>query len=418
MSERAYWLLNVRLEEGYNYEEGKVIGTETSLNHILIKDGKLDKIIMANEPIKDDFKKIDAKMHLGLPPFAESHFHLDKSYIGGRWRAVNPVNNLIERLEDEAKILPTQLSSVKSSAKLLIEKITQAGSTHIRTHVNIDHYVGLKHLESVREALEEYSDRLTFEIVAFPQHGLLRSDVVRLMRLAMKEGATHVGGVDPGGVDRNVERSLEKMMEIAVEFDTGIDLHLHDSDYLGIYTMNKLFSLIEEAGWKNRVDISHGFALGGISTTEAEEIADRFVELGIGLKSSAQMQMNTTLPPFPLLKRRGVSVALGCDSLFDWWVPFGNADILERVSRLSEYYRWNDEVSLAEALGFITLGITPLNKKGEKVWPQVGDDANMVLVESTCSAETVARRSDISYVLHKGKMFDYRKNGSKSPIMS
>lgn len=404
--EQAYWLMNVTLETGYKTESGRVIGTETALHHLLIKDGKISEIRFAAEELKDDRKKMDAHMLLALPSFSESHFHLDKSYIGSEWKAVNPVNNLIERLDDEARILPTQLSSVKERAKLLIERIINAGSTHIRTHVNIDPYVGLKHLEYVREALNEYSDRLTYDIVAFPQHGLLRSGAEKLMKTAMREGATIVGGLDPGGVDGYVERSLAVMMDIAVEANADIDMHLHDADYLGIYTMNKFFAMIEESGWHKRAAISHGFALGGISEEEAEEMADRFVELGVSLKSTAPMRVDTKIPPFPLLKRKGVSIALGCDSMFDSWGPFGTADILERLSRLGEYYRWSDERSLAESLGYITNNKTPLNASGKQIWPQVGDDADMVLVNATCSAETVARRSKISSVLHKGKMFD------------
>ncbi|GKU85080.1 amidohydrolase [Niallia sp. NCCP-28] len=404
--EQAYWLTNVRLETGYKTDNGRVIGTITELHHLLIQDGKIEDIKKASEEIQDERKKIDTRELLALPSFQESHFHLDKSYIGGEWKAVNPVNNLIERLEDEAKILPIQLAKVKERAKLLIEKIADAGSTHIRTHVNIDPYVGLKHLEYVREALSEYDNRLTYEIVAFPQHGLLRSDAEKLMRKAMKEGATIVGGLDPGGVDGYIERSLAMMMDIAVEANADIDMHLHDGDYLGIYTMNKLFEMIEESGWINRASISHGFALGGIPEEEAEEVADRFIELGVGLKSTAPMRANTTIPPFLLLKRKGVSVALGCDSMFDSWGSFGTADILERVGRLGEYYRWTDERSLAESLGYITNNRTPLNASGTKVWPKIGDKANIVLVNATCSAETVARKSKIAYVLHKGKMFE------------
>lgn len=403
MKEQAYWLKNVKLETNFIYEGDQIVATGTDVHHLLIKNGKIEKILLESEPITDDLPKREGYNRLALPPFAESHFHLDKSYIGGPWKAINPTSNLIERLDDEAKILPTQLPMVKSKAKLLIEKINRAGSTHIRTHVNIDPYVGLKHLESVREALEEYSDNLTYEIVAFPQHGLLRTDVASLMRQAMKEGATHVGGIDPGGVDGYVERSLATMMDIAVEADANIDLHLHDLDSLGSYTMKKLSNMTEEVGWQDRVTISHGFALMGIPESEAIEIADRFVKLGISIKSTVAM---SKMLPFSLLKRRGVDVALGCDSMFDSWGSFGNADILERVCRLAEYYRWSDERSLAETLGYITRGILPLNAKGEMVWPKLGCDANMVLVDASCSAETVARRSKVAFVMHQGNLKD------------
>src|SRR5690606_35848788 len=53
---------------------------------------------------------------------------------------------------------------------------------------------------------------------------------------------------------------------------------------------------------------------------------------------------------------------------------------------------------------FITGGVTPLNKEGECVWPKVGDDADLVFVEASCSAEVVARRARRIAVLFKGNL--------------
>ncbi|MCM3782334.1 amidohydrolase [Neobacillus mesonae] len=408
--EQMYWLMNVRLEDGYEYENDSVVGTKTNLYHLFIDGGKIAKIYNANEQIQDDYIKIDAEMQLALPSFAESHFHLDKSYYGGEWKAVKPVANLLERLDYEAKILPEKLSTVKSTARMLIDKIMEAGTTHIRTHVNIDPYVGLKHLEMIQEVLDEYNDRLTFEIVAFPQHGLLRTHVAGLMREAMKLGATHVGGLDPGAIDRNVEQSLELMMNIAVEAKADIDIHLHEPDYMGLYTINKLLSLTEEAGWQNKVAISHGFALGGVTLAEAEETADRMAASGVALISTAPIRVRTTIPPLQQLKARGVKVALGCDSIFDWWGPFGNASIMDRLSRFAEYNSWSDERTLSEAISYITRGVTPLSPLGERVWPLEGDEASLVLAKASCTAEVVARRSPITRIIHKGKLLTKEDN--------
>ena len=51
--------------------------------------------------------------------------------------------NIIERLELEQQELPI-LAQTTERAELLLSNILNAGSTHIRTHVNIDPYIGLK----------------------------------------------------------------------------------------------------------------------------------------------------------------------------------------------------------------------------------------------------------------------------------
>ncbi|MBS7726579.1 deaminase, partial [Vibrio cholerae] len=91
------------------------------------------------------------------------------------WEACTPVKNIIERLELEQQELPILAQTTGERAELLLRNILNAGSTHIRTHVNIDPYIGLKNLESVRQTLENMKDAFTYEIVAFPQHGLLRT---------------------------------------------------------------------------------------------------------------------------------------------------------------------------------------------------------------------------------------------------
>lgn len=399
---KAYWLVNVRLEDGYEVEEGTPVRTLTKEYHLFIENGKIASIVSAEEQIKDDHDRIEGAGLLALPPIADSHFHLDKSYYGEEWKAVKPAAHLLDRLEEEAQILPGKLNTVEATARLLIDKIMEAGTTHIRTHVNIDPYVGLRHLEILQEVLDDYRDRLTYEIVAFPQHGLLRTNAAALMREAMKSGATHVGGLDPGGIDRNIERSLADMMDIAVEANADIDIHLHDPDYLGLYTINKLLSLTEEAGWKDRVAISHGFALGGVTLSEARETADRMATSGVHLISAATMRARTSLPPLQDMKERGVQVDLGCDSIFDWWGPFGNASITDRLSRLAEYNSWIDERSLAESLSYITRGIIPLSGSGDRVWPQAGDDASMILTAAQCSPEFIARRAQAVKVIHQG----------------
>lgn len=407
-----YWLTNVRLESGYRYEEGLVAGTETEICHLLIEDGKISEIMSAVTTIDSDLPKQDARNLLALPSFTEKHFHLDKTYLGGPWKASKPAKNLIERLEWEANELPALSKTTRERAEQLLDLILQSGSTHIRTHVNIDPYIGLKNLEAIRMALESFKGKLSYEIVAFPQHGLLRTQVGDLMRQALREGATLVGGVDPAGVDGNVEASLQQMMEIAVEANADIDLHLHDSDYLGAYTMNRLAGLTEEASWQGRVAVSHAFGLGGVPIEQAEEMADVFAALGITVISAVPIRFDVHIPPIPMLQKKGVEVAIGCDSMFDCWAPFGNADILERASRLAERFRWLDECSLAQSLGFITGGKTPLNQEGKRLWPKLGDEANIVFAKAGCSAEAVARKAKRSAVMFRGKLV----SGTLEPV--
>ena len=398
----TYWLTNTRLETSFQIEDGVVTATHTDCFHLLIKDGKIEKIISSIEEINDDLPRENAQHLLALPSFFEKHCHLDKTLLGDRWRSVTPVRNIFERLEIEKEVLPSLKTTTQERAERLLGIYVKSGITHVRTHVDIYPEVGLKNLEEVQKALHSYKGKLTHEIVAFPQHGLLRTDSRELVRKALQNGATHVGGVDPATVDGDINASLKAMVELAVEGKAGIDLHLHDPNHLGIFTIKKLAQLTIEAGLQGKVSISHAFGLGDIPLSQAEEMAILLADAGITIISS--VPINRKFPPMGLLRQNGVSVAVGCDNIFDVWSPFGNGDILENVGRLAEISGWVDERSLAQALSYITDGKTPLNYEGEQVWPKVGDEANIVLVDASCSAEAVARRAKRVATMFRGQL--------------
>lgn len=401
MKPSSYWLTNVRLETGYQYENEVIVGTITQQFHVKIEAGKISAIISSEEKIQDGFPQADAKNHLMLPSFRDMHIHLDKTYYGGPWKAtMPPTKGILTRLEEERILLPGQLPVAEERAKKLLDLLIGAGSTQIRTHCNIDPIIGLKNLEATLRAVETYEDYAQVEIVAFPQHGLLRSDSVQLVREALKNGASLVGGVDPASIDLDIEKSLQTVMELAVEADADIDLHIHDPGHLGVFTFKRLAALTEEANWQGRVTISHALGLADVSTEEASHVAELLADRGISVTSS--VPLGNTIP-IPLLHEKGVHVSLGDDSITDHWSPFGKGDSLEKVGTLAERFRMSNERSLGQALGFITGGITPLGKDGTYSWPQQGDAANFVLVDASCSAEAVARRAERKAVYFQGK---------------
>lgn len=398
----TFWLTNVRLETGYCRERGVVTGTEASHFHALIKDGKFARVIPATEAPEDGIPQKDARGMLALPSFVEKHVHLDKTLLGEPWRAVIPVANIIERCEIEKNALPKLPSTTQERAENMLAVLLSYGSTHVRTHVDIYPEAGISNLLSVQQALYTYKDRVSHEIVAFPQHGLLRTKAKELLREALKQGATHVGGVDPANVDGDIEESLHQMMELAVEANAGVDLHLHDPGHLGTFTMKRLAAMTIDAGWQGRVAISHAFALGDILVPEAEEMATILREAGITIITS--VPYSRVIPPVSLLHQNGVDVAVGCDNIFDTWQPYGNGDVLERLWRLAERNRWLDELSLSQSLRFITGGKTTLDANGKQLWPLPGDEASLVLVDASCTAEAVARRTQRNAVFFKGSL--------------
>ncbi|QRG69172.1 amidohydrolase [Brevibacillus choshinensis] len=395
-----YWIINARLECGYEWEQGLIRATKTELCDLLIENGKISRIVSSREILEDGLPKKDARGLLILPSMAEKHIHLEKTYYGGPWKATTPVKNLFERHEEDKGLLPTYLKQSQQGAENILAFLVETGVTHVRTHCHVDPQAGLGFLEGMRGAFETFAGRVSHEIVAFPHYGMLRTHAEKTVREALRQGATHVGGVDPGGVDGNIEKSLQTMIELAVEADADIDLHLHDPGHLGLFTIKRLAALTEEAGWQGRVTVSHAMGLGDVSVEEARDIAQQLAALGISIASTVPINRPTI--PIPLLNEAGVAVMLGNDSLTDNWSPFGSGDLLEKAGRLAERFRLADERSLGVALGYVTEGRIPLDDEGNRIWPLVGDEASLMAVEASCSAEAVARRAKRRVVLYQG----------------
>jgi cytosine/adenosine deaminase-related metal-dependent hydrolase len=399
----SYILLNVRLEKGYKYENEQVVATETVLRNLQIDKGIITKILDPKTPIKKDIDCYDAKGMLLLPTFRDMHIHLDKTYYGGPWRAAHlRKNGIFDMIELEQTLLKELLPTAQERAEKLIELIMSYGTTYTRSHCNIDPVVGLKNLENLKKALGNYSDKISHEIVAFPQHGLLRSNVEGLVREAMQLGVTHVGGLDPTLVDGDMEKSLETMVQIAVDYHAGIDIHLHEGEETGLKAIRRLADLTEEAGLQGKVTISHAFSLASLQEGAAEEMASRLATLGISIASS--VPIGPTIMPIPLLQKHKVDVMLGNDSITDHWDPFGIGDTLQKAHLAAQLYGWKHEHTLSRALSLATGGITPLDESGKQIWPKVGDAATAVLVPASCSAEAVARLPKRAAVLHKGTL--------------
>ncbi|AFS77910.1 putative deaminase with metallo-dependent hydrolase domain [Gottschalkia acidurici 9a] len=399
---KKFWLSNVLLEKGFKYDSNNnIIGTRANIENLLIDDGKIIDIRVDEIP-KDGTPVIDAKGLLALPSLIEKHIHLDKGHFGGPWKASTPFTSVFDRIKEEEGFLRSFLPYTKERAEKLLHLITSYGVTHASVQCNVDPVIGLSNVEKVSEALESYKDKLTYKLTAFPQHGLLRSDSIPFMKEAMRNGVEVVGGLDPATIDNDIESSLQKMMDIAVEFNADVDIHLHDRGSLGVYTIKRLAQLVEEAKWQGRVNISHGYCMGDITLEEVSELAEVLTELEISLATTSPIDVPG--PPIPLLYEKGVKIYIINDNINDHWSPFGTGDLLQRASRMAEKFGWIDEYSLTRAIGFITNSKIPLDREGKRNWPQIGDEASMIFINSSCSAESIARVPERRTVMFRGSI--------------
>lgn len=397
-----YYLRNVRLETGHDREGDEVVGTRTELKTIRIDKGVIAAILPAGAPIPPGAAAYDAEGLLMLPSFRDMHIHLDKTFYSAPWRAPRKrKGGIAGQIALEHKLLPEMLPTLEPRAEALVKLLQTNGTTFARSQCNVDKVIGTKHVEHLKIALDRHKADFGYEIVAFPQHGLVSIGLEDLMRQAIRAGATHVGGIDPTAVDGGMERSVDVMMQIALDEKAGVDIHIHEPGESGVAAINRITEITaRNPVLKDRVTISHAFSLMSLDKAAAVDRAARLNEAGVSIAST--IPFGGRMMPIPTLQAAGVEVFTGTDSVVDHWSVFGSGDVLEKAKLACQLYGWSDELAISQALKIPTGGIAPLTPSGEMVWPKVGDAADCVLVAAACSAETVARLTPRRTVLHKG----------------
>jgi cytosine/adenosine deaminase-related metal-dependent hydrolase len=405
VSDARYYLTGVRLEEGFAYQDEMISGTRTGLHAVEIRDGRIAAVLAPDAALEAGVPRYDARGLLMLPAFRDMHIHLDKTFYGLPWQAPLPRQGktIMDMIAREEVLIPQLLPTSQERAEGLIRLLLSQGTTVARSHCNIDPVSGLKSLEHLQAALATYGDSFDCEIVAFPQHGLLHSKVDGLMREAMAMGATHVGGLDPTNVDGAMEASLDAMFQIALDHDAGVDIHIHETTPAGAAAIEYMVATVERTpALRDRLTLSHAFALSTLDEAAAGEMAARMAAQGVTVAST--VPIGKRVMPLPQLRAAGVALMTGTDSVIDHWSPFGTADMLEKANLCAQLYAGGDEFSLSRSMAIATGDVLPLNDAGERVWPKPGDSAEFVLLPAASSAEAVARRTPRAATFHAGRL--------------
>lgn len=401
MKAKTYILKNVRLETGFEFDGKEVISTNTALFCVEVEEGKIKGI----KPNTANANAIDTKGHLMLPAFKDMHAHLDKMLFGLPWEAVSPTRHTVkDMIAYEQKMIPEWLStSVERTGKML--NFLQAyGTDFIRSHFNVDPTSGLKSLTNLEKALASKKDTVEAELVAFPQHGLYYTDTLPILKdVAKLDAVSFIGGVDPYSLDGSIEKSMEQITQLALDNNKGIDIHLHEMGESGMKTIEFLIDrTLENPQLKGKAFVSHAFALSRLTNVEAEKIAARLAEAGVGIVSS--VPFGNMIMPIPTLRKYGVEVLIGNDNIQDHWNTFGSGNMLQKANLIAELYGYGTEFGLSRTLAFATRYKLPLDNNGNQQWPKVGDEASMVFVDASCSAEAVSRISPVTSLIHKGNI--------------
>lgn len=309
---------------------------------IRVSEGKFQEIAENIAPLPGEEIK-DLHNRLVLPPFIESHVHLDTCLTAGDpvW---NMSGTLFEGIECWSK-RKDKLSreDIRERVHRVARMYAANGVQFIRTHVDVTD-PSLTAMETMAELREELRDVMDIQIVAFPQEGILSyPNGKQLMRDAVKLGADCVGAIPHFEFTREYSvESLNFAMELAAENDLLVDVHCDEIDDEASRGLETLAARALEMQMFDRVTASHTTAMHSYNNAYVLRLMRLLKMSGINFVSNplVNTHLQGRVDTYPKrrgitrvkeLTEEGINVSFGHDDIFDPWYPMGNGNLRDVV---------------------------------------------------------------------------------------
>lgn len=402
MTAKGLLLKNVSLPTGM-----EILPESDRTADLYIREGRIHSWSTgaeAKQPPAADFETRDCTGYCIFPGLIDGHVHLDKTIWGDAWvpsrLPLSPV--LADLIENEKRMRVERSHDPRIYAPRLLKHMNARGTTAVRSHIDVDPTTKLTGVRALLEVREAFKNRMDIELVAFPQSGILMAEgVENLLDEALKMGVDAIGGLDPAAFDGDPARHLDVVFRLAAKHGVKVDIHLHEPGVLGAFSIKAIAKRTKEYGLEGRVTLSHAFALGGVSPEVFAELLSLLVESRIAVVTSAPGAADFA-PHAPLLQA-GITYALGSDNIRDYWSPFGDGDMLDRVRQLALRRKLRHDSLIEQAFTMATTeGAKLLGLTDYGLHP--GCRADCVLVKASGIAEAVVSCPQKRIVIKNGRV--------------
>jgi cytosine deaminase len=360
-------------------------------------------------------EEIDAAGQLVIPPFVDSHFHMDTTLSLGQPR-LNISGTLLEGIKIWGELKPDLTAeALKKRALQLLHWSIARGTLAIRTHVDVTD-PSLLAVEVLLEVREEMKQWVDIQLVAFPQDGVLRaSNGKQLLLQALDKGVDVVGGIPH--FERTMaegRESVQWLCELAAERGLMVDMHCDESDDPLSRHVETLAYETNRLGLGERVTGSHLTSMHSMDNYYVSKLLALMAESGMNVVCNPLINIHLQgrhdsypkrrgLTRVPELLAAGVNVAFGHDDIMDPWYPMGSHDMLEVAHMGAHCLQMMGTQQLEIVFEMVTgRGARVLGL--EKYGVQVGCMANLVILQAKNSIDAIRLRPARLYVISHGKV--------------
>jgi cytosine deaminase len=298
----------------------------------------------------------------------------------------------------------------------VVESAIINGTTAMRGFADVDTTGGLVPVEGLLELKKRFEGRITMDVVAFPQEGIIRDPGCdKLMSEAMDLGADVVGGLPwYERLDREAHEHVDFCFELAQR--TGKDIHMlvDDTDNPNSRSLEYLAVRTLQEGYGGRVTASHCGALGAYDDNYAEKVIGLVAEAGVSISSNTQISLVMTGRNDRGLVRRGitrvkelldagVNVLSAQDDVNDPYYPFGKPDQIEVGQYTAHVAQLTYPRELETVFDMITVNAARAMRL-ERYGVEPGDRADLVLIDAGSVHEALREVPPRRLVFYGGKL--------------
>lgn len=367
--------------------------------------------IAAIEPkLACDGVEIDVAGRLALPGFVDTHIHLDKACLldrcGHNHGSVTEAIRAVAAMKRDFTV-----EDVYARGARVLERAIVHGTTRMRTHVEIDPRIGLRGFEAVKALKRDYAWAIDLSLCAFPQEGLTNDPgSEELLVQALRDGGEAIGGCPYMDTDPNAH--LERIFNLAQEFDVDVDLHLDFDLDPSWWHLDEVCRQTERRNYQGRVAIGHATKLSALRPERLKAATAQLAKAGVAVTvlpatdlylmgREATHNSPRGLTVAHKLVDNGVLCSVATNNVLNPFTPFGDASLL----RMANFYANVAQASVSDfdtCLDLVTeLPARLMNLKDYGI--EVGKPADLVVLDTHESRFAIAELPDIALGFKNGR---------------
>jgi cytosine/adenosine deaminase-related metal-dependent hydrolase len=315
---------------------------------IVIREGRIEAIGLDAAHQLAGVEVIEGGGKLVFPGLIDAHTHMEKTLMGLPWHRNDVGPTLVEMIENERRVRRDEEIDFHQQSTRHARAAIAVGTTHIRSHVDVDTEIGLRALHGVLKTKADLADSLTIQTVAFPQSGML---------------------IRPGTVELLIDLVIERTKAL---------------------------------GFQGRVVLSHAFALGGVDEDRLAGLVERIIESDIVVMTHGPGG-HRLIPNVKKLQAAGVRLCAGNDGIQDAWNPLQRPDMLERAYIMCYRNNLRRDDDIENVLDIVTHGNAAV--LGDQDYGlRAGAWADLVLVDGETHVEAMVSRRPRWLVMKHGRV--------------